>query len=105
MWGLGAPTTSSPATIAFRDDAGARFRAMDSAKRRIEFRLYRDIRQRERRAPTDQHIIMAGPHRAVRRQPDDLAQPAAYPVALHGIADLPRHRESDADGARSLAPP
>jgi len=60
---------------------------------------------RERRAqcrsPSDQHVIATGaqPFAARRRQPDDFAQAAAYPVSLRGAAHLPRHGEADAGGA------
>ena len=69
---------------------------MNPAKRRIEFLPHLPERRRERRAPSDQHVIVAAMHAAALRKPHHLAQPAPYPVALHRIADLPRHREADA---------
>jgi len=39
-------------------------------------------------APSDQHVVVAGAKRSSRSQPDQLAQAAAHPIALHGIADL-----------------
>jgi hypothetical protein len=60
-------------------------------------------RQRQRGAASDQHIIVAGAHITAGREPDDFAQPAPYPITLDRIADLPRHRESDADGALVVA--
>jgi len=40
-----------------------------------------------------------------RGKPDDFAQPAADAVSLHSVADLPRYRKADPDGAifRALA--
>ena len=72
---------------------------MNPAERRIEFLPHPPERRRERRAPPDQHVIVAVMHAAALRKPDDLAQPPPHPVALHRIADLPRHRKSDAHRA------
>jgi hypothetical protein len=71
---------------------------MNSAERRIEFPPHLIKWQRESRAPPDQHIIVAGVHDAAIGKPHDLPQAAPHPVALHGVADLPRHRESDTHG-------
>ena len=68
---------------------------MNPAERRIEFPPHLPERHRERGAPPDQHIIVAVMHAAALRKPHHLAQPAPHPVALHRIADLPRHREAD----------
>ena len=69
---------------------------MNPAERRIEFPPHLPERYRQRGAPPDQHIIVAVMHAAASRKPHHLAQPAPHPVALHRIADLPRHREADA---------
>jgi len=48
----------------------------------------------ECRPPTDKHIIMSRtePLRSrIHRHPHHLPQAAAYPVAFHGIAYLPRY--------------
>jgi hypothetical protein len=65
------------------------------AQRRIQFPPHLIERRGQRGAPPNQHIIMTAVHAAACGQPHDLAQPAPYPVALHRIADLPRHREAD----------
>jgi len=52
-------------------------------------------RPAERRAPSNQHVIMAGLQRLRRAQAHQFAQSAAHPVALHCIADLARHRKAD----------
>ena len=72
---------------------------MNPAERRIEFLPHPPERRRKRRAPPDQHVIVAFMHAAALRKPYDLAQPAPHPVALHRIANLPRHREADAHRA------
>ena len=72
---------------------------MNPAKRRIEFLPHLPERRRECRAPPDQNVIVAVMHAAALRKPHHLAQPAPHPVALHRIADLPRHREADAHRA------
>ncbi len=43
-----------------------------------------------------QYVIMAGLQRARAGQSHHFAQAAPHPVALHGIADLPRYGEADA---------
>jgi hypothetical protein len=45
-------------------------------------------RQSQCGAAADQHIIMAGPHRRLPRQPHHLAKPPPHAIALDGIADL-----------------
>jgi len=52
-------------------------------------------RTAERRAASNQHIIMTGLQRPCRGQPHQFAQAPSHPVALHRIADLPRHRKAD----------
>jgi hypothetical protein len=69
---------------------------MNSAECGIEFLPHLLKRQRQRRAPSDQDIIVAGTHLAAGRKPYHFPQPAPHAVALHGIADLPRHRETNA---------
>lgn len=69
---------------------------MNSAERGIEFLPHLLKRQGERRAPSDQDIIVAGAHLADGRQSYHFPQPPPYAIALHGIADLSRHREADA---------
>ena len=78
---------------------------MNSIKRRIELLQHRVERRPERRPPPDQHVIVAGMQTACGRAPDQFAQAAPYPVALHGIADLPRHREAHAHAALVRPPP
>jgi hypothetical protein len=56
-------------------------------------------RQRQRRTPPDQDVIMARLHLAVGGEPDDFPQSAPDAVTLHGIANLFRHREADTRGA------
>jgi hypothetical protein len=71
------------------------------AECRIEFQHHLAEGSSERRPPADQHIIMArahSPRPGGHRKPHDLTQTAPYPVALHRVADLARHREADAHG-------
>ena len=77
---------------------------MNPAERRIEFLPHLRERQRQRGAPPDQHVIVAGAHIATGREPYDFAQPAPHPITLERIADLPRDREPDANGALLVAP-
>src|SRR5580700_4459817 len=98
MWGPFAGTTSWPARFIARLER-VPLRVMNPAERRIEFLPHLPERRRERRAPPDQHIIVAVMHAAALRTPHDLTQSPLYPVALHRIADLPRHRETDAHRA------
>src|ERR1700690_3184487 len=77
---------------------------MNSTERRIEFLFHRAKRQRQRRPPSDQHIIVAVAHFTAGREPDNFPQPAPHPVALDGIADLARYRETDADAGFVAAP-
>ena len=45
-------------------------------------------RQIERRAPSDQHIIVTGAGPAYGRAPHNFPQPAADPITLDRIPDL-----------------
>jgi hypothetical protein len=55
---------------------------------------------RKRWPPANQHIIMAGRHRALcRRKPHRLTKTAANPVAFDSAAGLPRHGKTDAGEA------
>src|SRR5690606_21473704 len=51
-------------------------------------------RQLERRAPANQHVIVARAHPFRPCEPHDLPQTATDPVALDGIADLLRYGEA-----------
>jgi len=62
---------------------------MNPAQRGFEFSLHLGKRQRQRRAPADQHVIVAVAHLAAGRKPNDFAQPAPHPIALDRITDLP----------------
>ncbi len=93
-------TSSLPASLAA---AGIK-----PAERRIEFLHHLAERGGERSPPADQHIVVAGTQSARpggRRQPNDLPQAPPHAVAFHRIADLPRHREADADRPFLGAPP
>jgi hypothetical protein len=75
---------------------------MNSAERRSEFAHPLGERRRERRAPPDQHVVVARVQatagaRGGGRQSHDLPQSPAHAVALHGVAYLPRHGEPDPD--------
>jgi hypothetical protein len=81
---------------------------MDPVQRRAELPLQVGKRQRQRRAPANQYVIVAIPHAFVglniagknfASKPDDFAQPPPHPVTLHRIANLPRHCEADANAA------
>jgi hypothetical protein len=75
---------------------------VDANKGFIELLHHLAERSRQCGPPADQHVIVAGAQMrpcAGRREPDDFAQPAADPIPLHGVADLPRHCEADPDGA------
>jgi hypothetical protein len=68
---------------------------MDAPQRRSEFPHHLGERQSERGMPPNQHVIVAGMQARRTREPDQLAQASPYPVALHRIADVPRHRKTD----------
>ena len=63
---------------------------MNTAKRTAEFLHHVAERRFERRAASDQDVIVPGAKRGGRREPDELAQAAPHPVAFDGIADLLR---------------
>ena len=61
---------------------------MNAAKCAAEFLHHVAERRFERRAASDQDVIVPGAKRGGRREPDELAQAAPHPVAFDGIADL-----------------
>lgn len=63
---------------------------MNAAKCAAEFLQHVAERRFERRAASDQDVIVPGTKRCRRREPDELAQAAPHPVAFDGIADLLR---------------
>jgi hypothetical protein len=77
---------------------------MNSVKRRIEFPHHLAERCLKRRAPADQHVIVAGMQTSDGGTPDQFAQAAPHPVTLHGIANLPRHCEAHPHRALVCAP-
>jgi hypothetical protein len=68
---------------------------MNSIERHIEFPHHLTEWRFESGSPPDQHIIVTATKAAGDRKPHNLAQAAPHAIALHGIADLPRHREAD----------
>jgi hypothetical protein len=81
---------------------------MKPAERRVEFLHQLAERGGERGPPADQHIVMAGMQPARpggRRKSYNLPQTAPHPVALHGVAHLPRYGEADPDRPIRGAPP
>jgi hypothetical protein len=82
---------------------------MNPAERRIEFPPHVAERGGQRRAPPDQHIIVAVAHGAAGvlagRKPHHFAQPPPYAIALHCITDLSRNREADPHRTILSAPP
>jgi hypothetical protein len=72
---------------------------MDLAQRGMESLRHLRERRRQSRPTPDQHVIVAGRHRAACRwKPHHFAQAAANPVALDGAAYLPRHGVTHAHG-------
>ena len=63
---------------------------MDTAKCAAKFRHHIVKGDFERRAPSDQHVVVAGTKRRRRCQPNEFAQAPPYPVALHSVSDLSR---------------
>jgi hypothetical protein len=61
---------------------------MYTPQRPFEVLRHHGKRLIERRAPTDQYIVMAGVKPACGREPHDLSQATANPVSLDRIADL-----------------
>ncbi len=74
---------------------------MNSAQCGIELPDHVGERHFEGRAPPDQHVIVPGAKRGGK--PYHFAQAPPHAVALHGIADLARHGESDPDRSAFLA--
>jgi hypothetical protein len=61
---------------------------MNAAQCAAEFLDHVAERRFERGAASDQDVIVPGAKRRGRREPDELAQAAAHPIAFDGIADL-----------------
>jgi hypothetical protein len=61
---------------------------MDTAKHAAKFRHHMVKRDLERRAPSDQHVVVAGTKRRRRRESNEFTQTPPYPVALHSVSDL-----------------
>ena len=103
---------------------------MDPVQSRAELPLHFGKRERQRRAPADQDIIVAISHdvassrlagsrlaglkfagrkvfgrKAFGRKSDDFAQPAPHPVTLYRITNLPRYCETDANSAFVITQP
>ncbi len=68
---------------------------MNPGERRIEFQHHLAEWRFQCRPPPNQHVIMAAMELAGSRDPDDLTQSAPHTISHHGVADLPRHRESN----------
>lgn len=67
---------------------------VNMVKRRIQFLHHIAKRRGKRRPPSDQHVIVTVAQTSRGGQSHKLAQAPPDPVALHGIADLPRDREA-----------
>jgi hypothetical protein len=98
---------------------------MDPVQSRAEMPLHFGKRERQRRAPADQDIIVAISHdvassrlagsrlaglkfagrKVFGRKSDDFAQPAPHPVTLYRITNLPRYCETDANSAFVITQP
>ncbi len=98
---------------------------MDPVQSRAELPLHFGKRERQRRAPADQDIIVAISHdvassrlagsrlaglkfagrKVFGRKSDDFAQPAPHPVTLYRITNLPRYCETDANSAFVITQP
>ena len=91
MWGQRARCTSSAAVFA----SVALAEAMDAAKCNAEFLVHGVKRAFERGAPSNQHVVVACGQSRRWSKPDQLAQAAPHPVALHGIANLFTHGETN----------
>jgi len=61
---------------------------MDTAKHAAKFHHHMVKRDLERRAPSDQHVVVAGTKRRRRRESNEFTQTPPYPVALHSVSDL-----------------
>jgi hypothetical protein len=79
MWGPVVRCTSCCAS-----SAGS----MHAAKCAVEFLDHVAERRFERRAASNQDVIVPGAKCRGRREPDELAQAASHPIAFDGIADL-----------------
>jgi len=80
---------------------------MNPSERRIEFLHHLAERSRQRSPTTNQHIIVARTQQTAaggRRQSNNLPQPAAHTVTLHGVAYLSRYGEPNADRSTLGAP-
>jgi hypothetical protein len=89
MWGQRARCTSSTdafAGAAFGDDIFTA--AVDAAKRAAKFLHHGVKRHFERGTPPNQDVVVTSGQRRAWGKPDELAQTAPHPVALHGVADL-----------------
>jgi hypothetical protein len=98
---------------------------MDPVQSRAELPLHFGKRERQRRAPADQDIIVAISHdvassrlagsrlaglkfagrKVFGRKSDDFAQSAPHPVTLYRITNLPRYCETDANSAFVITQP
>jgi hypothetical protein len=87
MWGL-APGCTSSRTLGLTG-------SMDAMKRRSEVVNHLAEPGLERRAPSDQHVIVAGAKRRGWRDADKFAQATPHAVAFHRIADLLGDGEPD----------
>jgi hypothetical protein len=76
---------------------------VDPGERRIELLHHLAERSHQGRPPPDEHIIVAGTQLDGWRYPHNFPQSPAHPIAFHGIADLARHGETDADGTFVIA--
>jgi hypothetical protein len=72
---------------------------MNAAKCAAEFLHHVAERRFERRAASDQDVIVSDTKRRWRREPNELAQAAPHSVTFDGIADL--LRDSKANARRS----
>jgi hypothetical protein len=68
---------------------------MHAAKRTVEFLHHVAEWRLKRRPAADQNVIVPDAKRCGRREPDQFAQTAPYPVAFHGIADLLGHGKAN----------
>ena len=76
---------------------------MNAAKCAAEFLHHVAERRFERRAASDQDVIVPDAKRRRRREPNKLAQAASHSVAFDGIADL--LRDGKANPRRSVRRP
>jgi hypothetical protein len=63
--------------------------AMNPVQGRIEVVEHVAERQRQRRPPANQHVIVAGAKLIVGTEPNRFSQAPLHPVAFDRIADLP----------------